>query len=155
MVDIRTSTNLLISPENPSADTFLRVFDAEGNEIAFNDDENNGTRGSYLQVAVTGGTEYIIGVNGSNPGARNYDPITGAGAAAGSMGDYLLSVTSSNDGGSTETEDDLLTGTPGRDRLSGENGNDTLLGGGGNDVLAGGAGNDLLNGGVIKSDTQS
>lgn len=146
MVDIRTSTNLLISPENPSADTFLRVFDAEGNEIAFNDDENNGTRGSFLQVEVSAGTEYIIGVNGSSPGARNYDPITGAGAAAGSMGDYLLSVTSSNDGGSIGTEDDLLTGTPGRDRLSGQNGNDTLLGGGGNDVLAGGAGNDLLNG---------
>ncbi|MGK7900000.1 MAG: S8 family serine peptidase [Hormoscilla sp.] len=146
MVDIRTSTNLLISPENPSADTFLRVFDARGNEIAFNHDENNGTRGSFLQVAVTAGTEYIIGVNGYSSGARNYDPITGAGAAAGSMGDYLLSVTSSNDGGSTETEGDLLTGTPGRDRLSGQNGNDTLLGGGGNDVLAGGAGNDLLNG---------
>lgn len=147
MVDIRTSTNLLISPENPSADTFLRVFDAEGNEIAFNDDENNGTRGSFLQVAVTAGTEYIIGVNGYSSQARNYDPITGAGAAAGSMGDYLLSVTSSNDGGGfTDTEDDFLTGTPGRDRISGENGNDTVLGGGGNDVLAGGAGNDLLNG---------
>jgi len=147
MVDIRTSTNLLISPENPSADTFLRVFDAQGNEIAFNDDENNATRGSYLQVEVSAGTEYIIGVNGSSPEARNYDPLTGAGAAAGSMGDYLLSVTPSHDGdGSTETEDDFLTGTTGRDRLEGQNGNDTLLGGGGNDVLAGGAGNDLLNG---------
>ena len=125
----------------------MRVFDAQGNEIAFNDDENNATRGSYLQVEVSAGTEYIIGVNGSSPEARNYDPLTGAGAAASSMGDYLLSVTPSHDGGgSTETEDDFLTGTTGRDRLKGQNGNDTLQGGGGNDVLAGGAGNDLLNG---------
>lgn len=73
-----------------SADTFLRVFDADGNEIASNDDENDQTLNSYLEVEVTNGNEYYIGVNGYSPDAGNYDPMTGSGAAPGSDGDYTL-----------------------------------------------------------------
>ncbi|MDB9323810.1 DVUA0089 family protein, partial [Nodularia spumigena CS-591/04] len=86
-VTIRASAN-----EAFNADTFLRVFNANGTEIAFNDDENALTRGSGIQIDVTAGTQYLIGVNGASPQARNYNPLTGAGAANGSQGDYILSI---------------------------------------------------------------
>lgn len=78
------------SVEAFSADTVLRVFDANGTEIAFNDNEDSNTRGSLTQVAVTAGTTYYLGVNGASPQARNYNPFTGVGAANGSQGDYTL-----------------------------------------------------------------
>ncbi len=87
-----------------SADTFLRLFDSEGNEIAVNDNESELTRGSLIQQEVTAGTEYIIGVNGDGDNARSYNPITGEGATAGSTGSYTLSVTESNSEPSPEPE---------------------------------------------------
>lgn len=87
VVDIRTTTN-----EEFTANTFLRFFDASGTEIAFNDNADATTRGSFLQVEVTAGTEYFIGINGSSADARNYNPITGEGAANGSQGNYSLSI---------------------------------------------------------------
>ena len=89
-----------------SADTYLRLFDSEGNEIAENDDETELTRGSFLQQEVTAGTEYIIGVNGDGDSARSYNPITGEGATAGSTGSYTLSVTESDS--ESEPNEDLL-----------------------------------------------
>jgi hypothetical protein len=74
------------------ADPFLRLFDANGAEIAFDDNGLGATRGALINANVTPGT-YFIGVSGAGPGARSYDPFTGAGAAAGSTGDYTLSVT--------------------------------------------------------------
>jgi subtilisin family serine protease len=88
VVKIKTKTN-----EPYSADTFLRIFNTNGTEIAFNDDENNLTRGSAVQLSVTAGTQYLIGVNGASPQARNYNPLTGANAANGSQGGYSLSIT--------------------------------------------------------------
>src|SRR5207237_423630 len=41
---------------------------------------------------TTAGQVYYIGVNGSSASDRAYDPITGAGAAAGDGGDYVLEV---------------------------------------------------------------
>jgi hypothetical protein len=88
-VQIRTSTS-----EAFSADTFLRFFNSSGTEIAFNDNENSNTRGSYLEVQVTAGSQYYIGVNGFSSQARNYNPMTGSGAAAGSQGSYTLTLSS-------------------------------------------------------------
>ncbi|MCC5638376.1 S8 family serine peptidase [Nostoc sp. CHAB 5844] len=87
-VRIRTSTY-----EEFSADTFLRFFNANGTEIAFNNNENGNTRGSYLEVQVTAGNQYYIGVNGYSSQARNYNPVTGTGAVAGSQGNYSLTLT--------------------------------------------------------------
>ncbi|AUS99237.1 hypothetical protein CLI64_01855 [Nostoc sp. CENA543] len=89
-VTIQTRAN-----EIYSADTFLRVFNSNGTEIAFNNDENTFTRGSAVQINVTAGTQYLIGVNGASSQARNYNPLTGAGAANGSQGDYSLSIVGS------------------------------------------------------------
>ena len=89
-INIRVGAN-----EEFSADTFLRLFDSQGNEIAFNDNETNLTRGSFLQQEVAANTEYIIGVSGNSDNARNYNPLTGDGSVPGSQGNYTLSVTES------------------------------------------------------------
>jgi subtilisin family serine protease len=86
-INIETITN-----EQYSTDTFLRLFDANGAEIASNDNENNDTRGSFIQADVTASTIYYIGVNGSSPDAGNYDPFSGEGAASGNLGSYQISV---------------------------------------------------------------
>lgn len=77
-----------------SADTFLRIFDVNGAQIAANDNQDSTTRGSFVQISVTAGTTYYVGVNGASAEASNYDPFTGAGASDGSQGDYVLQVTS-------------------------------------------------------------
>jgi Subtilase family/Bacterial pre-peptidase C-terminal domain len=76
-----------------SSNTFLRVFDADGNELASNDDAGPNTTGSRALVNVTAGQTYYIGVNGAGARARDYNPLTGAGAAAGSPGSYTLVLT--------------------------------------------------------------
>ncbi len=86
-----------ISNQQFSADTFLRFFDAEGNEIAFNDDEDDTTIGSFLQVNVTAGNTYYIGVNGYSENARDYNPFTGENSAPGSQGSYTLSLSQEDD----------------------------------------------------------
>ena len=88
-VDIRVGAN-----DEFSADTFLRLFDANGNEIAFNDDENIFTRGSFLRQEVIANREYFIGINGYSPNAGNYNPLTGEGAEPGSTGSYTLAINS-------------------------------------------------------------
>lgn len=85
IVNIQTQTF-----EAFSADTFLRFFDANGFEIAFNDDADFLTRGSALDVPVVAGDTYYIGVNGFSAQAQDYNPFTGAGAAPGVTGAYTL-----------------------------------------------------------------
>lgn len=98
-VNIRVSAN-----QEFSADTVLRLFDGEGKEIAFNNDENALTRGSYLQQQLSANTEYYIGINGNSDRAREYDPLTGSNAAAGSQGDYSLSVSYQGDINALDTQ---------------------------------------------------
>ncbi|MBI2807180.1 MAG: S8 family serine peptidase [Planctomycetes bacterium] len=86
-VDIRAGSNLA-----GKADAFLRIFDSDGNEIAFNDNVSNTTTDGFVRLLVQAGQTYYIGVNGSSDDARDYDPLTGAGAAPGSQGTYTLSV---------------------------------------------------------------
>ena len=86
-----------IATQEFSADTYLRVFDSSGNQIAANDNESELNQGSLIQLDVTAGTEYYIGVNGSSPQGQEYNPLTGEGAAPGSQGNYNLSVSSGND----------------------------------------------------------
>lgn len=76
-----------------SADTYLRIFDAGGNELAANDDAHGGTIGSEITILLTAGQTYFIGVNGNSPNARDYDPLTGTNAADGNIGSYSLLIT--------------------------------------------------------------
>lgn len=91
-VQIRTDASIATEAGAAQADTFVRIFDVNGNELAFNDDGYIGTVGSFLRFNVTSGQTYYIGVSGSTPQARAYNPITGAGAVAGPTGAYVLSI---------------------------------------------------------------
>lgn len=166
-----------ISPDAFGADTFLRLFDASGNEISFNDNADSGTVNTRIQASVTGGQTYFIGVNGAGADPRGYDPVTGLGAAAGSTGEYVLQI----DGlfASVVSGELVFNGSAGNDTMSVtststklkavRNGSTLIFSkspitrvsvdaGAGNDNVAigsgvvatyilGGDGNDLLNGG--------
>ncbi len=88
IVRIQTFAN-----QEDSADTFLRIFDAGGNELAFNDNSHPGTKGSEITIRLVRGQTYYIGVNGNSANAHNYNPLTGTSAATGSTGDYSLLIT--------------------------------------------------------------
>lgn len=79
-------------PGDQPTDPFLRLFDENGVELAYNDDAANNTRGAALTYSVVAGRTYYIGVNPSSANARAYDPLTGSGAAEGIEGDYVLLV---------------------------------------------------------------
>lgn len=123
---VRTDT----SAEN-SADTFLRLFDANGNQLAVNNNVSSETTASEVTFQVTEGTTYYIGVNGASADAGDYNPLTGANAANGSTGHYVLSLVASNtdrplvsasNGGGAETlaQDTTVSFTVTLDRPSDE-----------------------------------
>ncbi|MBC7773524.1 MAG: PPC domain-containing protein, partial [Pyrinomonadaceae bacterium] len=87
----RTDASSLSDAETRAADTFLRIFDAAGTELAFNDDGYIGTTGSFIRLTLTAGQTYYIGVSGASATPRTYNPLTGAGAVSGSTGAYILS----------------------------------------------------------------
>ncbi|WP_299415484.1 ELWxxDGT repeat protein, partial [Acaryochloris sp. IP29b_bin.148] len=73
-------------------DSILRVFDAEGNELAVNDDAGNGSFIGFLPPAD--GT-YYVGVSGFSN--FEYDPeVAGSGSSNNSTGSYELIVTTSD-----------------------------------------------------------
>jgi hypothetical protein len=74
-----------------SADTFLRVFDAAGNQLAFNDNANSTTTGSSVTMTLQGGTNYLLGVSTAPNTAYNPNNTSGR-AAGGTVGSYLLFI---------------------------------------------------------------
>ena len=86
-VEIRTFPNSIYR-----ANTFLRVFDVSGNEIARNDDVAADDLNSRIVLSVASGQTYYLGVNGAGPDADAYDPTSGAGAAPGDTGEYYIGV---------------------------------------------------------------
>ena len=93
VLTVRTDTST-----ETSADTFLRLFDADGEELAFNNNASGTTTASEAAITVIAGRTYYVGVNGAGEGARLYNPLTGEGSAEGSEGDYglLLEATESD-----------------------------------------------------------
>jgi hypothetical protein len=70
-------------------DTFLRLFDAGGVELAF--DDNSALNGySRLEFTFTADGTYYLGVSGSPN--RFYDATRGGSGASGSVGTYRLDV---------------------------------------------------------------
>ena len=76
-------------PVPSSLDTFLRLFDANGNELAANDQFNGSD--SFIDFFVTTGGTYYVGVSGFPNGS--YDPAIGGSGASGSRGLYDLTLT--------------------------------------------------------------
>ncbi|MEL6397650.1 MAG: pre-peptidase C-terminal domain-containing protein [Cyanobacteria bacterium J06626_4] len=130
-----------------TVDTELRLFDADGNELAANNDGaapgEDFSRDPFIEfTAETAGT-YYVGV--SALGNRNYDPnleFSGSGWTFPEVGvffgEYELTATLTEGGG---TGGDL-TGTDGADLLTGTDGDDVIDGLLGDDIYTGGAGAD-------------
>ncbi len=97
-LDIRTGTT-----QEGSADTVLRVFDANGNALAANDNIDATTTASDLKVSVQQGQTYYIGVDGAGVNELAYNPLTGANAGSGSTGNYSLTLTATAPGISVNT----------------------------------------------------
>lgn len=82
-----------------SLDTYLRLFDAAGTQIAFDDDSGPGTNSQLARAISTSGT-YYLGVTAY--GNSGYNPVTGTGGSGSSTGAYSLIVgTSQPDGNDT------------------------------------------------------
>jgi len=85
-------------PAGSSLDSYLRLFRADGTQIAFNDDGptpgESASVESYLSLTLDAGT-YYVGVSGY--GNSNYNAITGTGDGNGSTGSYTLIVTADVD----------------------------------------------------------
>jgi hypothetical protein len=88
--------NDLANPLSP-LDSFLRLFDDNGVQLAANDDGDDPTEAaedlghSYFQYTFTQSGTYYIAVSGK--GNELYNPLTGAGDTAGSTGKYTLLTT--------------------------------------------------------------
>ena len=88
----------LLSPEESASsfDSFLRLFDADGNEIATNDDGfasgEEFSLDSYLAFTANSSGDYYVGV--SSTANIGYNPVTGddVDAGDGSTGDYSLDI---------------------------------------------------------------
>ena len=116
-------------------DSYLRLMNASGTEIAFDDDGGAGFDLQLVWSPATSGTYYIVA------GSYN-DSLTGT---------YTLSVAQTFTNG-----DDIFTaprsgfswdGLGGNDNLAGTSGSDTLIGNAGADYLDGAGGADQLVGG--------
>ena len=127
-------------------DTELRLFDAEGNELATNNDGaapgEDFSRDPFIAYTAAAAGTYYLGV--SQLGNRHYDPLTARSGSGWTFpevgvfnGVYELTATlTEGDTGSDLTgtdEADMLTGTDADEVLDGLLGDDTYTGGAGAD----------------------
>lgn len=76
-----------------SAQTVLRIFNTEGDQIAANQASSAISTNSLDLVPLSAGQTVYVGVSGAGPDAFAYNPLTGANAGPGSTGPYSLEVT--------------------------------------------------------------
>ncbi|MEB3356616.1 MAG: serine hydrolase [Synechococcales bacterium] len=128
-------------------DTELRLFDADGNELAFNNDgaapDEDFSRDPFLEFTAEAAGTYYVGV--SQLGNRNYDPFTarsGSGWTFPEVGVFngFYDLTATLTEGDTPGTD--LTGTDAADILTGDDSDNLLNGLAGDDIYTGGAGAD-------------
>lgn len=75
-----------------TVDPFVRVFQRDGTELAFNDDSGD-TANSQVLVDLQADTEYLVTTSSSGEAGRSYDPLTGHGLVAGAtQGAYEIEV---------------------------------------------------------------
>ena len=77
------------------SDSYLRIFDADGNELAFSDDdaapnESAFTSDSYIEFIAPASGSYYIGVSGGLN--TDYNPFVAGSGFAADTGDYQLQV---------------------------------------------------------------
>ena len=102
-LDLGTGDRVIVdidSPDGSGLDSVLRLFDDNGLELAFSDDneapdEAVGTNDSYIDfVAPVAGT-YFVGVSGA--GNETYDANDASTAVDGSTGEYDIRITVTNE----------------------------------------------------------
>ena len=151
--------------------TVLRVINAAGTLIGFDDDSGFGDDPELSFAAPNAGTFYV-GISGE--GNATYNALDGTGTVAGVTGNYEVIVhrnptqigssgtdtlfgnfaanyivsLGSNDTVNGNDGDDTLAGGDDQDSLFGGNGLDVLYGEHGNDNLFGGNGSDVVSGGL-------
>ncbi len=148
----------------PGFDAWLRLMDASGGVLAFNDDALTDagsmeaypsfSRDSFITYTFANAGTYVIAVGAypnleSVPQGAAYDLQISLdhGTDRGAAGPDFA-----NGGGGADTliggaGDDNLRGGPGNDSIAGSGGDDHLNGGDGSDKLAGGGGGDFMRGG--------
>lgn len=145
-------------------DPALRLFDAEGKELAISDDyaapgEDPSIIDSYIEFTADTTGQYFIGVSGVPN--TDYDVVEGTNNLdlsdyTSSAGDYQLIINSFDNIKGTNKKDilqgnstnnTLIQGLKGNDTITGSENNDYFVGGAGKDVLRGKRGNDTLIGG--------
>ncbi|NEP19781.1 MAG: D-alanyl-D-alanine carboxypeptidase, partial [Leptolyngbya sp. SIO4C1] len=143
-------------------DTELRLFDADGNELAANNDgaalDEDFSRAPFIEYTAAESGTYYVGV--SQLGNRNYDPFVfrdGSGWTFPEVGVfngfYELTATLTK-GDPQPPTDGTLIGTPSDDTLTGTANNDTVAGDLGNDIITGGDDDDILRGDLNSRDPQ-
>ncbi|MCA8997826.1 MAG: PPC domain-containing protein [Planctomycetaceae bacterium] len=82
-----------------SLDSYIRVFDANGRQVAFNDDGaapgESFSYESYLEHTFSRGGVYFVGVSGY--GNSTYNPIDGTGDRNGSTGRFTIRINQVDD----------------------------------------------------------
>ncbi len=168
--------SLLVYPSldglTQTPDTELRLFDADGNELAANNDgaasDEVFSRDPFLAFTASEAGTYYVGV--SQLGNRNYDPFTvrsGSGWTFPEVGvfygDYELTATLIEGNNGQPPTDGDITGTDAADTLIGDTtantinalgGDDTVAGDLGDDIITGSGGDDILRGDLNDRTTQ-
>lgn len=85
----QVTINVNASTIGSSLDSFLRIFDEQGNEIGRNDNRAGSTDSAFTFTAPTSG-RYYVGVSGA--GNQAYNPALAGTATAGSTGNYQLEI---------------------------------------------------------------
>lgn len=135
-------------------DSVLQIFDAEGKELAINDDDSapdeNSNIDSYLEFTATATAEYYVGVSSFDN--FDYDPLNGSSNFSNNVGsttdnyDLAIAITNSINTITGTTNGDRLNGTEQSDSIDGLDGNDTISGAAQPDIIVGGLGDDSLRG---------
>lgn len=140
---VRAGDTVRFDIDSASFDAALRLFQANGNEIAQNDDpatadsDGSGAQDSVLNYTFTTAGTYYIQVSRYLEGGTGISFPSGPILAGGT---YQLNISIP----SAATVPTIFAGST----LNGEAGDDSLTGGTGSDTLNGGSGNDTLDGGT-------
>ncbi|HEY0052501.1 MAG TPA: calcium-binding protein, partial [Caulobacteraceae bacterium] len=156
---VTAGAQVVFDVDGASFDSTLRIYSADGTQLASNDDEEGatGTDAGLTHTFATAGTYYVA--IGEWDASLTGGGFTDVAPPQGST--YTLHVSVPGHAvvptvflGSTlngEAGADALTGGTGIDTLNGGEGDDTLTGGLGNDILAGGDGSDTAVFGSVRS----
>lgn len=110
--DIATDTS-----QEGSVDTYLRLFDSSGDQLAANANANATTASSLIIANLVAGQTYYIGVSGA--GNDSYDPISGTGTtASASTGTYELTITQANQPAITINNPAAVSPSTGQDSIN-------------------------------------